>query len=207
MINPRAGQVLRCFMLVGLLAVGGAQAQSQARTQVLVEAEDDGGFSRMLELPAHRALIRLIKKPATTLDAFETDGCSGGLSQVWQLVADQIPDFKAAHQSEPPWEQCCVVHDRVYHNAGGATDASASFAARLTADRALEACVEDTGTARRDMLAIRYEVTPDQVDAAYRTIAGAMLLAVRFGGAPCSGLPWRWGFGYANCSILATGDD
>ena len=30
----------------------------------------------------------------------------------------------------------------------------------------------------------------------------AMFLAVRFGGGPCSGLPWRWGFGYLGCTIF-----
>ena len=63
------------------------------------------------------------------------------------------------------------------------------------------------GISRRDELAVVYGITPDQVETAYATIGGAMFWAVRFGGGPCTGLPWRWGFGYADCSILSGADD
>ena len=38
-----------------------------------------------------------------------------------------------------------------------------------------------------------------RVDWAYETISEAMYQAVRAGGAPCSGLPWRWGYGWPQC--------
>jgi hypothetical protein len=70
------------------------------------------------------------------------------------------------------------------------------------ADAALRACVIETGESRVTDLVQEYDVTPDQVAAAYDGIAQAMYLAVRFGGAPCSGLPWRWGYGYPGCTVL-----
>lgn len=175
-----------------VLAAGAAQAQ-------------DGAMSRAIEMPSHRALMDRIADPATVLAPFETDGCSGGLSDVWRLVARTFPGFAETFEAAPPWEPCCVTHDRAYHDAGGTTDPGASYYARLVADRALQVCVTETGAARRTEMATEYGVTPVQVDTAYGAIAGAMFMAVRFGGAPCSGLPWRWGYGWPGCSVLDGG--
>ncbi len=169
-----------------------------------VLAGEDGIFGQALELPAHRALIAKRDQPGTELRPFVTDGCSGGLSEVWRLVADQFPGFAQTYDSIPPWESCCITHDRDYHNGVNASDAPTSFSARLKADQTLEACVAGMGVARRDELAVLYEITPDQVEMAYATIGGAMFWAVRLGGGPCTGLPWRWGFGYPDCSILGS---
>lgn len=166
-----------------------------------VRADGHGGFGEALELPAHRALIARRARPGSQLTRFESDGCSGGLSDVWRLVADQFPGFAEAYQSAPPWESCCVTHDRAYHNGVDAPDAKASFVARLVADRVLEACVVEMGITRRQEFAAVYGITADQVETAFVTIGGAMFWAVRLGGGPCSGLPWRWGFGYRDCSI------
>ena len=167
-----------------------------------VNAQDwtAGAVARTLEGPTHEALITLMVRPETKLTPFETDGCSGGLSNAWQVLASHFPDFAEAHQSLPPWEGCCVTHDRAYHNAGKAVSAEASFEARWVADQALKTCVIATGTDRVDDLALLYNVNADQIRAAYDSIAEAMFLAVRFGGAPCSGLKWRWGYGYPSCS-------
>ena len=162
-----------------------------------VAAQDLG---RAVELPAHRALMAV--REGADLAPFVTDGCSGGLSHGWELVADAFPGFAAAHKEAPPWEGCCVAHDRAYHRAGDADTAEASWQARLDADDALSACVSDTAGGRADALAALYDMTPAQVRGAYATIAGAMYLAVRFGGGPCSGLPWRWGNGYPSCTLL-----
>lgn len=159
-----------------------------------VAAQDLG---RTVELPAHRALMDTVAH--SDLAPFETDGCSGGLSSSWELVADTFPSFAEAVAENPPWEACCVTHDRAYHDAGGADDAGQSYDARLQADRALQACVVQNGEDQMQALIDQYDVSEDTVLAAYRNIAGAMYLAVRFGGGPCSGLPWRWGFGYGHC--------
>jgi len=187
---------LRVLVLAGVLAPGAVLLPEPVR------AGEDSVFGQALELPAHRALIAMRDRPGTELSRFITDGCSGGLSEVWRLVADQFPGFAQSYESAPPWESCCVTHDRDYHNGVNADDAQASFAARLKADRALEDCVAEMGVTRRDELAVVYGITPDQVETAYATIGGAMFWAVRLGGGPCTGLPWRWGFGYPGCSVL-----
>lgn len=193
MISPRALSL--CVGLVSGLAPGPGRAA------------DENTLGRALELPAHRALIALRDRPGTSLRRFATDGCSGGLSEVWRLVADQFPGFASTYESIPPWESCCVTHDRAYHNGVNAADAETSHAARALADRTLAACVTDMGKSRRDELAVVYDITPDQVETAYATIGGAMFWAVRFGGGPCTGLPWRWGFGYPDCSIMGGGSE
>ncbi len=163
-------------------------------------AQEDNAMAKVqrgLEMPSHRALQSVISD--SELSVFETDGCSGGMSWSWRVVADLFPDFEAAQGAHPPWEQCCVTHDRAYHNAAGATSADQSFEARLSADQALQACVVEQGEAQVKDLALRYDVGEDNIRLAYDMIATSMFNAVRFGGGPCSGLPWRWGFGYPGC--------
>lgn len=156
-------------------------------------------LQRNVERPGHRGLMTVIADPETTLAPFVTDGCSGGLSATWKVVADLFPDFEDAHNREPPWQACCLAHDRLYHGAGGATAPEASFDARLSADEALRVCVVANGKERIPDLANLYDVSAEQVRLAYGAIGDAMFNAVRFGGAPCSGLPWRWGYGYPGC--------
>ncbi|MCA0929880.1 hypothetical protein [Ruegeria profundi] len=157
-------------------------------------------FMRTIEMPAHRALI--VQKGEAAPIPFETDGCSGGLSTSWRFVAETFPKFRALYEAHPPWEYCCVTHDRAYHNAGGATQADDSFEARMAADDALRNCVKQHGDDNAEGYAERYDMTPDQIRTAHSLTAEAMFTAVRLGGGPCSGLPWRWGFGYPGCSVL-----
>ncbi|WP_170789678.1 hypothetical protein [Ruegeria lacuscaerulensis] len=155
---------------------------------------------RNLEMPAHRALIAAAA--GSPLTPFETDGCSGGLSSSWRFVAETFPKFRALYQTHPPWEYCCVTHDRAYHNAGAGLFAEDSYTARLSADDTLRACVKQHGADHAEEYAVLYDMTPDQIRTAHSVTAEAMYAAVRFGGAPCSGLPWRWGFGYPGCSVF-----
>ena len=155
---------------------------------------------RSVEMPAHRALADTIE--GAELTPFETDGCSGGLSSSWRMVAETFPKFSLLYEEHPPWEYCCVTHDRAYYNAGGASRAEASFDARLAADDALRTCVKTHGESHADEYAERYDMTPDQIRSVHSITSEAMFLAVRFGGGPCSGLPWRWGFGYPGCTIF-----
>jgi len=165
---------------------------------VPVQAQE---LMRGVEMPGHRALIE--QRGTAELTEFETDGCSGGMSASWRLVADTFPEFARLYEERPPWEDCCVIHDRAYHNAGGALRAEDSFDARLSADQTLRSCVKEHGNAHAEEYAIRYDMTPDQVRSAHSITAEGMYMAVRFGGGPCTGLPWRWGFGYPNCSVFA----
>lgn len=157
-------------------------------------------IQRDFEQKAHIKLIQSLRKNDRHLSAFTTDGCSGGLSKAWQTVSNLFPAFAKAHETTPPWEHCCVVHDRSYHSAGGATEVHESNALRLSADKSLRQCILDTGNKRSAELSTKYGLSQDQIRAAYAAIANAMYDAVRVGGLPCSGLEWRWGYGYPRCS-------
>jgi len=130
-----------------------------------------------------------MEKVEQGLAPFSTDGCSGGLSWAWRRAVAAFPDLAPRAGEIPAWEQCCITHDRAYHNAGGARSEETSYAARLAADRELQACVSAPG-AQADSLARTLF---------YDQLGVAMFRAVRFGGGPCSGLSWRWGYGYTEC--------
>jgi hypothetical protein len=200
----KAGREMRARAAALALALT-CTAQAPVLPQESGEAEPDGLTARLqrsVEMPAHRALLAEMEEAARVPAPFVGDGCSGGLSTAWRTVAELFPGFAEAHRGIPPWEACCDAHDALYHDAAGSHTAAESFDARLSADEALRACVIGTGAERRTELAARYGVTGAEVDTAYRAIAAAMFRAVRLGGAPCSGLPWRWGFGYPQCLPL-----
>jgi len=114
---------------------------------------------------------RLIKLRELALTPFVSDGCSGGLSSVWNTLPEALAGAL-------PFEACCIAHDRSYHFGGEEQTARAGYDARLAADRTLQTCVAENGG---------------------QVVADAMFHAVRLGGGPCSGLSWRWGYGRADC--------
>jgi hypothetical protein len=179
---------LFCVVAAGILLSG----------EIVQTFKDE--IQRDIELKTHRELIQSITANGRSPSLFTTDGCSGGLSKAWRRMADRFPDFAEAHEKSPPWEPCCIAHDRAYHSAGGATEAHQSYAFRLAADQALRACVVETGNRRSANLSAKYGLSEEKIHAAYEAIANAMFDAVRIGGLPCSGLKWRWGYGYAQCA-------
>ena len=158
-----------------------------------------GKLSHRLEIPGHRRLAEVRQAPDTLLAPFATDGCSGGLSSLWTFIAERYPAFAEAHEGVPPWEPCCVAHDRAYPAGGSDPDPEASYSARIVADEALQRCVTATASDRDDVLQQLYGMTEAQVRLVYHAIGTAMFRAVRLGGGPCTGLPWRWGYGYPQC--------
>lgn len=158
-------------------------------------------LSEMTEMPAHRAFVS--QSAEATLAPFTTDGCSGGMSDIWAATAAQFPQWAENQGTAPPWEACCVAHDHHYHNGGGKTEAEQSYDARLSADEALRVCVLDQGARDQTALALAYGFSTQTIDFLYKAIAQGMYLAVRLGGAPCSGLPWRWGYGFPDCTNFA----
>jgi len=178
-----------------LLPFSLAWAQDAAPSSSLL---DDLEFK--IEIGQHERLIKRRTAKAAALSTFASDGCSGNMSTGWSLVATTLPAVAKHHGNRPPWEGCCVAHDRLYHE-GGATglDAKASFAARRAADEQLRQCVIRIGEDRLDALSADYKLSRDEVSRLYRTIADVMYRAVRFGGGPCTGLSWRWGFGWPQC--------
>ncbi len=186
-----AGRVL----VVGLLLVSGnlADAQDAAATDATMDA-----IERQLEVGRHAPLLARIAD--SSLNEFSTDGCSGGLSAGWARIAARFPEFAANHGEEPPWQACCIAHDRIYHS-GGADSATAehSFDRRKQADLELSACVVETGVSRSGELRDIYGMTEAQIAGLDTSIAELMYRAVRLGGIPCTDLPWRWGYGWPPC--------
>lgn len=178
------------FKTLAVCALLPSQAAAQSEPTI---------FERFLELPAHERLQSSRRSPDNVLNAFTTDGCSGHQSQIWEFIATQIPSFAEIHAEKPPWENCCVTHDRAYHIGGFQRTALDSFNARMAADKKLFTCIIQTATDRKVELGETYGMNENQINIAYTAIAEAMFIAVRLGGAPCSGLPWRWGYGYKNC--------
>jgi hypothetical protein len=181
--------------LILTLSFSTAAAQDASQSLALI---DDLEFR--IEIGQHERLIKRRTVAGTVLAPFASDGCSGNLSTGWELVSKTLPSVAKHHGERPPWEDCCVAHDRIYH-AGGAAglDAKASFAARRAADEQLRVCVIKTGVDRLEVLSTDYNLSRDEISIIYRTIADVMYRAVRFGGGPCSGLAWRWGFGWPPC--------
>jgi hypothetical protein len=165
---------------------------------------DIDAAERELELWRHERLLARRAEPDADLGPFATDGCSGGLSAAWGYAAGLAPKLARIHGEQPPWEACCVDHDRAYH-AGGVppgntpADALASYEARRDADLALKACVLASRETRTPILAESYGLDEAQQEALYEVIAEFMYRAVRLGGMPCTSLPWRWGYGWPEC--------
>ncbi|MCP4386188.1 MAG: hypothetical protein GY798_33070 [Hyphomicrobiales bacterium] len=148
----------------------------------------------------HQWFVAGRRTAGAVLVPYVTDGCSGGLSAGWAFAARALPGLAEQHGENPPWESCCVTHDRAYHSGGSPDgDADASFAARRAADVEMWQCVIGVGETRAASLMDEYGLSRDAVALLYRGIGDAMYRAVRLGGAPCSPLPWRWGFGWPRC--------
>ena len=191
---PRATRDWLWPMIV-LLVCAGTSAEEPGKPESALDA-----LERRLEMGRHEQLAAVKAQPGSAIAAFTTDGCSGGLSVGWEYLAAEIQRFRAAHGTHPPWESCCITHDRAYH-AGGPRDATAaeSFEARKEADLALKVCVLETGVRRTLELSAEYNVSAREVEILYAAIADLMYRAVRIGGVPCTGLPWRWGYGWPEC--------
>lgn len=127
---------------------------------------------------------------------FNSDGCSGGMSESWKLLADSLPPFAEYVGEKPPWEHCCVAHDRDYWR--GETDRG--FEKREYADAQLRACVRVTGEQYGAEIAATLNLPTEQVGDLIELTSEMMYHAVRVGGGPCTGLPWRWGHGWPECS-------
>jgi hypothetical protein len=157
-------------------------------------------IERQLETGRHEQLLNRIAENDATMAPFQTDGCSGGLSLAWKQTSEQFPEIAVKHGNEPPWEECCVVHDRLYHVGGStALSASESFNQRKDADLQLAACVVNFGVDRSSALGDLYGLSEPQVQVLYRAIAEMMYRAIRLGGIPCTDQSWRWGYGWPKC--------
>ncbi len=157
-------------------------------------------LERQLELHRHTQFLAKKNQADSVLSPFTSDGCSGGLSVGWHFLSGKIEQIQNIHGTLPPWEECCITHDRAYHPGGTIKDSSSdSFEKRKDADLALKKCVLTTGKERSHELMAEYNITETELMFIYQNIADMMYRAVRIGGMPCSTLPWRWGYGWPQC--------
>ena len=177
---------LRNLLLIFALLLAGKPAWA--------EEQPPSGWLTRMELKEHRKLVEMIRQGAE-LQPFATDGCSGGMSWLWAQTVKGFPDLGPVDGKRPEWEECCVTHDRAYHNASGQTRAGPSYFARLRADQDLQVCIREIGTRPHT---IELPLNTD-LGTLYDRLSDAMFWAVRFGGEPCSGLSWRWGYGFPDC--------
>jgi hypothetical protein len=157
-------------------------------------------FSEFFESLLHQRLIAAMRANPEPLTPFQSDGCSAGMSKGWSFFAASFPAFAKVHGGRPPWERCCLAHDQRYH-AGppGNAEASTSVSLRKAADEEARQCIVRTAATREQALAAAYGISRREVARIYRAIADTTYEAVRAGGAPCTGLNWRWGFGLPTC--------
>jgi hypothetical protein len=147
------------------------------------------------ELRRLERLAAVQAEHSNQLAEFVTDGCSGGMSKGWNTLARHFPSFEQYFGGKPPWESCCVEHDRSYWR-GEVVD---GYEKRKQADEALKNCVLDTGRQMKESIGSKLGVAPENVMTVFAIIADLMYRAVRTGGKPCSAYSWRWGYGWPPC--------
>ncbi len=168
----------------------------------MVEVQSSDGdlsWPAKVEVWRHGRLQSTREENPEALLPFTTDGCSGGMSSAWAALARNFPGFARVFEHQAPWHDCCVSHDEAYHLGGVDPQAEVGYFARLEADQALRQCVRDVAGAQAADLAVQYESTEEDVTQMIHFVADRMFDAVRVGGLPCSGLPWRWGYGWPQC--------
>jgi hypothetical protein len=147
------------------------------------------------ELKRLERLAAVQAERGNELAKFVSDGCSGGMSKGWDILAWYFPTFEQYFGNKPPWESCCVEHDRNYWR-GEVVD---GYEKRKQADEALKNCVSNTGRQMKENISSKLGVAPENVIAVFHIIADLMYRAVRIGGIPCSAYSWRWGYGWPPC--------
>ena len=134
---------------------------------------------------------------------FTSDGCSGNQSQNWELLAKTLPGFEQQFGDKPPWEACCVTHDKAYWRG----ETEDGYTKRKQVDDELRQCVAATGIRLAPQMSLKYSVSEEEVREAFSLTSEMMYQAVRLGGLPCSLLPWRWGYGWQNCAFAPVSDN
>ena len=176
---------LQSILLIVALAANGVIAQNPL--EEIAEA---------LESQQMERLAAQQNRNGITIDAFNSDGCSGGMSSAWSYLADTLPEFVGFASDKPPWEHCCVAHDRHYWRG----ETAKGFTKREQADEQLRQCVTLTGREQGDEISTIMGLPKQDIIELIDLTALLMYQAVRIGGAPCTGLPWRWGHGWPACS-------
>jgi hypothetical protein len=182
--------VLLSLLFTSPFTLADSAAPQDAQVKDVIEKVE-----RDLEEWRHNLLYQTIEQANTGIKPFTTDGCSGGMSGGWQHMARVLPAFKKNFGDNPPWESCCVTHDRAYW--AGAT--SRGFEKRREADRAMWQCVREFGQTHSNEFSQRFSIDRNIIEQQFAITAELMYRAVRVGGQPCTPLPWRWGYGWPHC--------
>jgi hypothetical protein len=196
-LNPHRGLVtLALFILTGI----------SASLPLCVYADAQGENTRVdiqFENWQMSLLAQAQQRAGVSIKPFSTDGCSGGLSFGWQNIADRYPSFAEKFGDHPPWEACCVEHDRAYWRG----ETQDGYAQRLNADNNLKQCVLEFAKTHSQMYADQFGLDKASIETQLSITANMMYAAVRLGGKPCSFLPWRWGYGWPHCFALSADHD
>lgn len=186
----------------GLLAVAGllvficpgASAQTAERPRVVVTPQP------AWKIAPYERLRRSYLASGRKLSRFWSDGCSAGLSPGWRMAALANPFLARNATGGPPFEHCCVEHDRVYHSAArDYPSPQASIRARALADDALRRCVRRSGLEVKRKIEATTGVSASATALSYGFLGEVMQGAVTAAGGPCTGASWRWGNGSAQC--------
>jgi hypothetical protein len=153
-------------------------------------------IAEALETQQMERLAAQQNRRGITIDAFDSDGCSGGMSSAWSYLSDTLPEFVRYAGEKPPWEHCCVAHDRHYWRG----ESDNGFNKREQADAQLRQCVQLTGREQGEEISTLLSLPKQDIVELIDLTANLMYQAVRIGGAPCTGLPWRWGHGWPRCT-------
>jgi len=163
--------------------------KSNAVNDVILKVE------RELEEWRHVVLKKIKTESGAQIRPFTTDGCSGGMSDGWHYMAHALPVFKEKYGDKPPWEECCITHDRAYWDG----DTEKGFEKRLQADQTLRQCVSDFGKTHSKEFSQHFNLEKTTIETQFNITAELMFRAVRAGGQPCTYFPWRWGYGWPLC--------
>lgn len=185
----------RIFLILLLTTSQYTYADSTETPDGLVNEVIDK-VERDLETWRHEFLYQTIAHSDNAIKPFTTDGCSGGMSDGWQYMARVMPAFKEHFGNKPPWESCCVTHDKAYW-AGATTN---GFEKRREADDLLRQCVKQYGQAHSNEYSQRFRLDEDTIEKQFAITAELMYRAIRVGGQPCTLFQWRWGYGWPQCN-------
>lgn len=142
-------------------------------------------------------------KEKMKLSEFETDGCSGNISNIWntsvQNISEISEDFRDKYKdSKVPFEYACIEHDKKYHAGEG------GYVGRLIADNNLRNDIISYAIKNADEIVKNSKInTKEEVIFMFDLMAEAIYRGVRIGGAACSNEPYAWGYGYGSgdCNI------
>ncbi len=151
-----------------------------------------------------RGMLLLTRtKEAVSIEPFTSDGCSGNISSAWNTsikgLSRLFTDIDARYfdTKRIPFEDLCIAHDRAYHVGEG------GYAGRLRADNALRDGILTYALEDLENIKRRTGLSSDETALyLYERIADLVYFGVRLGGAPCSGKPYAWGYGYGGGTCI-----